>query len=220
MARVMIFIDGSNVFKSQDLIEAGYRLDYAKLVKNVILDGQELVRTYYYASEDVPPIESQSNLYRELRDNLKFDTTILPLKVRELDNGNLKKQEKGVDISLAVDMLSMAYKDGYDIGILVAGDSDYLKLVRAVKDTGKKVKVIAIKKSCSSDLMSSSDYRPFWLDDIAGEIRIEPKIALKCSVCQKEFTVRNTPKEPYFCQEHRPSFSYKCARCDGEGSLP
>jgi hypothetical protein len=77
MARVMIFIDGSNVFKSLNLIRSGYRLDYGKLIKCLVDATQELVRTYYYASEDIPPIERQSNLYRQLRDTLKFDTTIL-----------------------------------------------------------------------------------------------------------------------------------------------
>jgi CxxC-x17-CxxC domain-containing protein len=220
MARVMIFIDGSNVFRSLDLIKRGYRLDYGKLVKQLVEDNQEFVRTYYYASEDIPPIERQSNLYRELRDNLKFDTTILPLKVQELRNGKLKKEEKGIDVSLAVDMLSMAHKDGYDIAVLVAGDSDYLKLVRAVKDAGKRVKVVAIKKSGSFDLMASSDYPPCWLDTIADKIQIDPKTTLKCSVCEKEFTVRNIPREPYYCQEHRPSYPFRCAVCGSEETVP
>ncbi len=219
MARLMIFIDGSNVFRSLNYIAPGYRLDYGKLVKHLAEDN-ELVRTYYYASEDIPPLERQSNLYRELRDTLKFDTTILPLKIRERPNGTLRKEEKGVDVSLTVDMLSMAYKGGFDIAILIGGDSDYLKLVRAVKDAGKRVKVAAIKQSASMELMAMSDYPPYWLDNIAEVVKVDPKTPIKCSICQKEFFVRTMPKEPYFCEEHRPSFVFKCAICGNEGKLP
>lgn len=49
--------------------------------------------------------------------------------------------EKGVDINIAVDMLSMAYKNLYDVCILVSGDSDFHPAIQAVKDLGKHVEM-------------------------------------------------------------------------------
>ena len=45
--------------------------------------------------------------------------------------------EKGVDVRLAVDMVTL--KDNYDIAILISGDQDYTPAVQAVKDAGKTV---------------------------------------------------------------------------------
>jgi uncharacterized LabA/DUF88 family protein len=55
-----------------------------------------------------------------------------------------KKREgrsKGVDISLATEVLSNAYKDNYDVAVLVAGDADYVPMVEEVKRQGKIVYV-------------------------------------------------------------------------------
>lgn len=46
---------------------------------------------------------------------------------------------KGIDISLARDMLSNAFDDNYDVAVLVAGDADYVPLVEEVKRRGKIV---------------------------------------------------------------------------------
>ena len=51
------------------------------------------------------------------------------------------KGSKRVDISLTTDMLLYAARKHYDIAILVAGDEDYVPLVRAVKGEGARVHV-------------------------------------------------------------------------------
>ena len=42
-------------------------------------------------------------------------------------------------------MLSKAYKNHYDIGILVGIDFDFLEIVRAVKNTGKNMVGVYVK---------------------------------------------------------------------------
>ncbi len=60
--RVMIFVDGSNVFKSIGNLnrERGteFRIDYLKL-RDYLANGRNLVRTYYYGSENAPSSDSQ-----------------------------------------------------------------------------------------------------------------------------------------------------------------
>jgi uncharacterized LabA/DUF88 family protein len=48
-------------------------------------------------------------------------------------------RSKGVDIALTRDMLSHAYKDNYDVAVLITGDADFLPLVDEVQRQGKAV---------------------------------------------------------------------------------
>lgn len=54
--------------------------------------------------------------------------------------------EKGVDVAIAVDMLSKAYTNQYDVVVLVSGDGDYARALQAVKDIGKKAEVAYFPK--------------------------------------------------------------------------
>ena len=45
--------------------------------------------------------------------------------------------EKGVDVSLAVDMVEGAYNNEYDVCLLVSEDSDFVPALKAVKKMGK-----------------------------------------------------------------------------------
>ena len=42
-------------------------------------------------------------------------------------------------MNLAVDMVVGAYRDRYDVAMLVAGDSDYVRAAQALKDRGKQL---------------------------------------------------------------------------------
>ena len=49
--------------------------------------------------------------------------------------------EKGCDVNLAVDMMSMAYKNLYDVAILVSADGDFASACQCVKDLGKHIEI-------------------------------------------------------------------------------
>jgi len=55
--------------------------------------------------------------------------------------------EKGIDIAIAVDMLSMAFHDAYDTAVLVSSDGDFVKVIEAVRDLGKHVEVACFRKA-------------------------------------------------------------------------
>ena len=59
---------------------------------------------------------------------------------------------------VATDMLNLAWKDFYDIAVLVSGDSDFAYALQAVKNLGKHVEVAYFESVVSRDLLDIADY--------------------------------------------------------------
>jgi uncharacterized LabA/DUF88 family protein len=117
------------------------------------------VRAYYYASttggEDVVGV-----VRRKL-----WHIGFQPVVFKKPKN---RLATKGVDIALTTDLLGNAYRDNYDVAVLIAGDGDYVPLVEEVKRLGKIVHVAFFwteGSGLSPELQLASDV--FWpLDDI------------------------------------------------------
>jgi len=135
--RLMIFIDGSNLYHS---LKGHFRrtdIDMGKFA-NKILDKRRLIRIY--------------------RDQQAFFASVSAIPYCELRLGrlvyinwpNAPPYEKGVDIQLTTDLLTHSYKNNYDVAILVAGDSDYVGALQAVKDNGKNIEVALFGKERTS----------------------------------------------------------------------
>jgi uncharacterized LabA/DUF88 family protein len=60
-----------------------------------------------------------------------------------------------MDMELAVDMLTQAHS--LDVVVLASGDSDFVRLVRAVQNLGKRVEVIAFQDRIGFDLIKEAD---------------------------------------------------------------
>src|SRR5215217_9628708 len=90
------------------------------------------VRAYYYTSttggEDVVGVV-RSKLW-----HIGFQ----PVVFKKPKN---RRATKGVDIALTTDLLSNAYRENYDVAVLIAGDGDYVPLIEEVKRLGKIVHV-------------------------------------------------------------------------------
>ncbi len=65
---------------------------------------------------------------------------IIPSGHLKVDILNKNVTEKGLDTSLAVDMLSLA--DSYDVALLISGDADSIPSIQKVKHMGKHVGVV------------------------------------------------------------------------------
>ena len=160
----MIFIDGSNLFRSVRQYHAGVRIDYEKL-RDVLTDGRNLVNIYFFGSRPIPPKEAQEKFYNKLQE-LGYTTHIVNLKYYK---GGTPK-EKGVDTSLVIEMLIHAFNKNYDVGILVAGDEDFLKVINEVKRLGPKIEIASFRNSLS-DKLKHAGARIIILDDILDTIK-------------------------------------------------
>ena len=116
----------------------------------------ELVRAYYYdAIVDEAEKEKrreQNEFFRKIR-NVPFCT----VRLGRLVGAGKNYRQKGVDILMAIDMLTKAYLGQYQIAVLVAGDADFVNLVEAVKDAGKRVYGVYFEQHISERLFESFD---------------------------------------------------------------
>jgi uncharacterized LabA/DUF88 family protein len=161
--KVMIFIDGGYLreyfkkkFGNDEISLDGFQSLVYHLVQLVgygAIKG-ELIRTYYYdATVDETEKERRENQFFRLLHRVPFCTVKLGRLIKTADG----YRQKGVDILMAIDMLTKASENHYDIAILVAGDGDFVELVEAVKDSGKRVYGAYIPNHVSSKLSESFD---------------------------------------------------------------
>ncbi|MGB9772784.1 MAG: NYN domain-containing protein [Bacteroidota bacterium] len=222
--RVMMFVDGSYLFHSIRTFDPNYRIDYNKLVNRLMeVDPSfRLTRKYYYGSRATLPVDEeqavkQEKLFDRLRD-MKFDLTILELStVYDPQAGGMRYREKGVDVAIAVDVLTLAHNRAFDVAILVSGDGDFIRLVKAVKQLGQRVMIAAFRHSCAPALMEASDFPPVWIDSFTEDVKLtfEPSdneltermlYDATCSVCGAPVRVPFHPDgvRPVYCREHLP----------------
>jgi len=150
--RVMIFIDGSNLYHSLKSFFNRTDIDIGKLSRK-LLDKRRLVRIYYYNAKVGLKEEPQ-----RYRDQQAFFTSVNAIPYSELRLGRLvyhnwpnsPPYEKGVDIQLATDMITHSFKNNYDVAVLVAGDNDFVGAIQSVKDNGKNVEVALFGKERTS----------------------------------------------------------------------
>lgn len=178
--RVMIFIDGSNLFRTFKAFRPDVKYSIKKLVDKLMKD-RKLIRTYYFGSERLPPTQGQRRFYDAIRYN-GIDVTTRPIKIRTHSTQCPKckhtwdenaEVEKGVDVALVTKMLSFAFKNVYDVAILVSGDADYIGAIEEIRNIGKRVEIVAFKGALAPGLRKIADVDGYVaLDDIADQIKI------------------------------------------------
>ena len=158
--RVMVFIDGSNMYHSLKTFFNRTDIDLGKFCNKIVV-RRRLIRIYYYNAR----VSRKEEPERYVSQRQFFDS-VATIPYTELRLGrlvynnwpNTPPYEKGVDVQLATDMLTHSYKDNYDTAILVAGDNDFVSALQAVKDNGKHIEVALFgKEETSQELRRVAD---------------------------------------------------------------
>ncbi len=150
--RVMIFIDGSNLYHSLKKFFERADIDMGRFAQK-LLERRRLVRIYYYNARVGRREEPE-----RYKDQQAFFDSVAAVPYTELRLGRLvyinwpdtPPYEKGVDVQLATDLLTHSFKSNFDVCVLVAGDNDYVGALQAVKDNGKHVEVALFGKERGS----------------------------------------------------------------------
>ncbi|CUA79106.1 MULTISPECIES: NYN domain-containing protein [Anoxybacillus] len=147
MKRIMVFIDGNN-FESAvtNLFSGNYqRIDYGKLAHYIAdIRNGHLQRLYYYTAMSSHD-KSKAAATKKFIDTLNKHVPYCIAKAGYLkyvgQDGSGKDIyiEKGTDVNIAVDLVSLAYHHAYDEAILLSADTDYEPAIRVVQQLGKNV---------------------------------------------------------------------------------
>jgi len=159
----MMFVDGANLFHGAKDFESSYEYD-AIALRDELSNGYDLIRSYWFAS--FKPNQKPEKFYEFLEMN-GYRVESKPLRKRS--GGWI---EKGADIGLATEMIIRAVDNSFDVAILVSGDDDFSRAVRAVENRGKYVIASSFEGNFSSNLKRTADEVKV-LDDIAEDIRLD-----------------------------------------------
>jgi uncharacterized LabA/DUF88 family protein len=146
--RLITVIDGTNLKAAIDLhggltTHINYRqfaIEVAKRIPERDLPGRWALQRVIYVTAS--PIQSHDQArYERWR---KFEAMIrrqerVELKLGRLEGGPGRVYEKGVDILVAIELLAGAFKDQYDVAIVVSGDGDFADVAREVRGAKKLI---------------------------------------------------------------------------------
>lgn len=172
--RLMIFIDGGNLFHGAKNVEL--KLSYRKLIKFLSKD-YDLIRVYFYTGVETKRnwkreegefekrVNKQKSFLNYLEMKLNVDVVTKPL-----GSINGKIFEKGIDVRIASDIIWHGLSNNYDAFVLISGDKDLMDCLTRMKDNGKRVLVANFDGRVSKELKRIAD-EYISLDENLEEIR-------------------------------------------------
>ncbi|AJF61033.1 TPA: NYN domain-containing protein [Candidatus Woesearchaeota archaeon] len=185
----MVFIDASNILggwwtyckqkgytktsgasKKEELMK---KLDYAKLLKEITKDTH-YIRGYFYDAIPNPIGDKKQGFFDMLR-GLGVTIVTKDLRYKKNECKHCKKvdtnipYQKGVDVSLATDIMGLAFEKAYDIAIIVSGDNDFEDAINYIKKKGVRVWVVSFISALGDETMRSAD-KVIRLDDMFDKI--------------------------------------------------
>lgn len=144
--RVGVFVDVANMYYSAKNIH-GTRVNFGKVLEEAVGDRQ-LVRALAYVIRADTPEEQK---FFEALDKQGFEVKMKDLQIFP---GGAKKGDW--DVGITVDAIRLAER--LDTVVLVAGDGDYVPMVRYLQEAkGCRVEVMAFQESTSMKLREAGD---------------------------------------------------------------
>lgn len=144
--RIGVFVDVANMYYSAKNIH-GTRVNFGKILEDALAD-RSLVRAIAYVIKADSPDEQK---FFEALDKQGFEVKMKDLQVFP---GGAKKGDW--DVGITIDAVRMS--DRLDTIVLVAGDGDYIPLVKYLQEAkGCRVEVMAFQESTSMKLREAAD---------------------------------------------------------------
>ena len=175
-----IYIDGENLLYGivDVLVKNNLIKERAELIKF------DLISLFLEAvKNDTPPIDvryygTKVHVVKDMGDEAKeqsqkmvdhkkeWDKWLETQKIQFITAGNLKARqkkdgvlfvEKGVDVTIAVDMVVQAYEAKNTHFVIVSSDSDVIPALRAIKKQGHKITYVGYKNMLNKAIVAHAD---------------------------------------------------------------
>ncbi len=143
--RVEVLIDVQNLYHSARNLSRA-RVNFQGVLTNA-LAGRRLIRAFGYV---VSTKTGEEKPFFEALTALGIEARVKPL---QEFYGGAKKADW--DVGIVIDAVRTA--PGVDVVVLCSGDGDFIPLVEYLKARGKRVEVMAFKKTTSSKLQEVAD---------------------------------------------------------------
>lgn len=169
-ARLITYIDGFNLYFG--LREAGFRryywLDVEKLSSSLARPDQEMKHTKYFtsrvsASATDPGKDRRQAAYLEALETLPNTSLFYghylnkTARCRQCGSQWNTHEEKMTDVNIAVELLSDAHDDRFDVALIISADSDLVGPIERVRQRypDKRV-IVAFPPNRTSDRLKSA----------------------------------------------------------------
>jgi uncharacterized LabA/DUF88 family protein len=170
--RVMVFIDGANLYNCMKESLGMTQNVKVDLLGTKLANGRDLLRTYYYNSPAPPSVDqtgfqrywSKLNWLNNVRPRLgRIIPKNVDVECPACHKSFLHKThiQKGVDTRIVVDVISLAQSNSYDTGIVVSGDSDLAEALEWVREhTQKRIENACVPcRSWSEEIRNAADVK-------------------------------------------------------------
>jgi len=165
--RVAVFIDGSNLyFKLRSLIPHKMdfiRYHYRDLALSTVHDDEKLSYMGYYvgAVRDTKHTKDHEKTLELLKNQQKLFDQLRHQDVQVVKGYLLERDgryfEKGVDVRLAVDIVTMAQTKQYDVGVVISSDTDLIPAIQAAQKLKRQIVYIGFEHQPSLALIRQAD---------------------------------------------------------------
>jgi uncharacterized LabA/DUF88 family protein len=157
MKRTTVYIDGFNFYYGVAKRWGCKWIDFRSMVQSLLphntVDTVKLYTALVSPTKHSPWAHTEQAAYhRALELHSGVEITLGHFlthtqSVRRIDGSNervliRRTEEKGTDVNLAVGMVHDAYRDMFEVGVLISNDSDFLRAIQVVQ--GDLDKVIGI----------------------------------------------------------------------------
>lgn len=210
--RVIVYIDGFNLYYGLVKGTLWKWLDLVALARSLLRDDMELVGVKYFTSrvrqddgnaqavlhQDIylqalasfPLLQITEGYYTRHEVSLPFSKE--PCKTCRGHADVFKTEEKRTDVNIAVAMLADAHDNAADVFVLISGDADLAGPVGYLRQRlGKSVSVFDPQKSVCGELKRRATfYRNIPRDlparcQLPDEVRVSDKVIVRCPVAWK-----------------------------------
>lgn len=154
MTRVVAYVDGFNLYfgLKQARFKRYYWLDVAALARSLLRPGQRLLATHYFSARIR---DNGRNTSDQKRQNDYLEALVVQ-GVRCQFGHYLEKhrecrachttwqdyEEKMTDVNIAIQLMTDAFDDAFDVALVISGDSDLTTPIRRVRERFPTKRVI------------------------------------------------------------------------------
>ncbi len=150
LGKTLVIIDAANLEHSVKSL--GWWVDYKKLF-NFFKVHTRLVAIRHYCPSFND--ERQNNFFAMLK-KTGFKLITKPLKIiTETDKAKGDIRKANFDVEITIDAMKLL--EDYDTLILFSGDSDFDRLIKHLREKGKRVIVVSSRYHISKELIESSN---------------------------------------------------------------